>query len=71
MVDKYNGTVLYVLYVATNMCIHCLDSLRLSPRVNIKNAGFEFKHYSRLVLAIDRQLHKTLQMRVWHQTGHR
>ena len=40
VVDKYNGTVLYVLYITTNMCIHCLDSLRLSPRVNRKKLGW-------------------------------
>lgn len=71
MVDKYNGTVLYVLYITTNMSIHCLDLLRLSPGVYRKNAGFEFKHYSRLVLVIDCPLHKTLQRRVWHQAGDR
>lgn len=68
VVDKYNGTVLYVLYITTKHDTLSGFTQALST-CEQKKAGLAM--VQKIVLAIDRPLHKTLQRRVWHQAGDR
>ena len=62
MVDRYNGTGM-VLYIATKHVYTLSEFTQALSTCAQKNLGLN-SNTIRLVLAIDRPLHKTLQRRV-------